>query len=193
MARLSTGKAFTIRGRESRGLSGFAGKPLHPPLTDIPVGAYIIAAVLDVASVIGRDASWSDEAMVAAGMTMLVGFIVSVATALTGVADWTTTERNSEVRRMATTHGLLMVMVTLITAANLATRFFGGEAASTPMLNLALSLVGAVLLICGAAIGGALVYDHGFNVENSKDSPVFHAGPVDGEIKQRDPQRIDRT
>ena len=31
--------ALTLKGRKFKGLRGFAGKPFHPPLTDIPVGA----------------------------------------------------------------------------------------------------------------------------------------------------------
>ena len=59
MRRLSFRPALTIRGRTFKGLRGFAGKPLHPPLTDIPVGAYMIAAVLDVISIVGQDEKWA--------------------------------------------------------------------------------------------------------------------------------------
>ena len=38
-------------GRQFKGLRGFAGKPFHPPLTDIPVTAYLFAAVFDVLSI----------------------------------------------------------------------------------------------------------------------------------------------
>ena len=47
MARLySIRPTLSLKGRRSQGLRGFSGKPFHPPLTDIPVGAYIIAAGL---------------------------------------------------------------------------------------------------------------------------------------------------
>lgn len=29
--------SITLKGREFRGLRGWAGKPLHPPLTDFPI------------------------------------------------------------------------------------------------------------------------------------------------------------
>lgn len=38
--------SLTMRGRKFKGLRGWAGKPLHPPLTDVPVGAYMLAAAL---------------------------------------------------------------------------------------------------------------------------------------------------
>ena len=53
MRRFSVRPAVTLKGRKFNGLRGFAGKPFHPPLTDIPIGAYLLAAVFDVISVIG--------------------------------------------------------------------------------------------------------------------------------------------
>ena len=42
--------ALTMRGRKNKGLRGLAGKPFHPPLTDVPITAYLFAAVFDVLS-----------------------------------------------------------------------------------------------------------------------------------------------
>ena len=50
---------FSLRGRTFKGLRGWSGKPTHPPLTDIPVTAYIFAAVFDVVRDVGRDKSWA--------------------------------------------------------------------------------------------------------------------------------------
>ena len=44
MNMLSFRAALTLRGRKFKGLRGWAGKPLHPALTDVPVGAYMLAA-----------------------------------------------------------------------------------------------------------------------------------------------------
>jgi hypothetical protein len=44
---------------------------------------------------------------------------------------------------------------------------------------MVLSVVAAVLVIAGGAIGGSLVYDYGFNVETAGDSPVWHHSEVD--------------
>ena len=45
--------SLTIRGRTFKGLRGWAGKPLHPPVTDVPVGAYTLVAAFDVISFFG--------------------------------------------------------------------------------------------------------------------------------------------
>lgn len=41
MRHFSFRPALTMRGRAFKGLRGWAGKPLHPPLTDIPIGAML--------------------------------------------------------------------------------------------------------------------------------------------------------
>ena len=51
MRRLTFRPALTIRGRKNKGLRGFAGKPYHPPLTDVPITAYLFTAAFDVLSV----------------------------------------------------------------------------------------------------------------------------------------------
>src|SRR3954470_5779047 len=89
MRKYSVRPAITLRGRTFKGLRGFAGKPFHPPLTDIPIGAYGLAAVLDVLSVIGGSGhTWSREMWHAAPFAFVGGAIVSVFAALTGFFDW---------------------------------------------------------------------------------------------------------
>ena len=46
MRRFSIRPTLTLKGRKFNGLRGWSGKPLHPPLTDIPITAYFLAAVL---------------------------------------------------------------------------------------------------------------------------------------------------
>jgi len=43
MAKFSVRPSITFKGRKFLGLRGFTGKPLHPPLTDVPIGAYVLA------------------------------------------------------------------------------------------------------------------------------------------------------
>jgi len=60
--RLTFRPALTLKGRKFFGpLRGWAGKPVHPPLTDVPIAAYVIAAAFDVISAIWKSASWSQD------------------------------------------------------------------------------------------------------------------------------------
>jgi uncharacterized membrane protein len=181
MRRFSVRPAFTFRGRTFKGLRGWAGKPLHPPLTDIPIGAYLIAATLDVVSFAGQDQSWATEVYRAATFVVTIGLAVSVFTALTGFWDWLrSTEPGTQARRTANAHALAMVVVTTVVATAVALRWFAYyDDAHTGVVVLVLSVAIAAITAFGAALGGELVFDEGFNVETAGDSPVWHRSEVD--------------
>jgi uncharacterized membrane protein len=171
---------LTLRGRERRGLRGFAGKPFHPPLTDLPIGAYLFVAVFDVVSYVGRDRTWAHDFYRGATFVLIGGAAVSLLTAFTGYLDWRTTEKGSQVRRTANAHAWTMLAVTALVITNIALRWFTGwDTKYTPPVLVAMSVVGALLVSLGSTLGGSLVYDYGFNVENSTDDPVWHPSDVD--------------
>jgi uncharacterized membrane protein len=173
--------ALTLRGRSFKGLRGWAGKPLHPPLTDVPVGAYLLAGAFDVISAIGHDEEWARDFYRAASFTLIGGAAVSVLAALTGFWDWLrSTEKGTQARRSANAHAWTMVTVTVLVLLGIAVRVFAfWDEASTPGVALALTLAAAVLTFLGGTLGGSLVFDYGFNVETAGDDPVWHPSEVD--------------
>lgn len=181
MRRLSFRPALMFRGRKFKGLRGFAGKPLHPPLTDIPVGAYLLAAVLDVISIAGQDEEWARDFFRAATFVLIGGAAVSLLTVLTGFWDWLrSTEAGTQVRREANAHALTMITVTVLVLANIGLRTLAyGADSHSGVVVVVLSVVAALLTILGATIGGSLVYDLGFNVETAGDHPAYHSSEVD--------------
>jgi uncharacterized membrane protein len=164
---LSFRPGLDLRGKEFRGLRGWAGKPLHPPLTDLPIGAYTIAPVLDVISYFGGGGSWSGDLYRAAGYLLLAGAVVSLATVLTGYLDWRHTTKGSQVRRLANAHAWTMITMSLLVLIDLWVRFLGParEAASGPVVLLGILV--AALATLGGTLGGTLVYGYGFNVQNA--------------------------
>jgi uncharacterized membrane protein len=139
------------------------------------VGAYVIVPVLDIIAFAGRDQSWGRDLYMAASYTLLAGAIVSVLTALTGLADWLRMRAGSEVRRIANSHAITMVAVTGLVAANLIVRFSDAVDETTPAI-LAMSIAILVLVTLGAMIGGSLVYDKGYKVRKRKEEEQ-QAGP----------------
>ncbi len=183
MRHFSVAPSVTLRGRSRKGLRGLAGKPFHPPLTDIPIAAYLFTAVFDVLSLALHPShrEVAEQFFRAATWTLLGGAGVSVLAALTGWADWhRSSSPGTQARRTANTHALIMVTVTVLTLADLALRLtaFHDRTATPPGL-MALSVVIAVLVSLGATFGGSLVYDYGFNVETAGDSPVWHPSERD--------------
>jgi uncharacterized membrane protein len=173
--------ALTMRGREFKGLRGWAGKPLHPPLTHVPVGAYMLAATFDLISAVGNGEAWARDFYRAASFTLIGGAVVSVLAALTGFWDWLrSTEKGTQARRTVNAHAWTMVTVTVLILAGIAVRVLAfWDEASTPGLALALTLAAAGLTVIGGAIGGSLAYDYGFNVETAGDHPVWHRSEED--------------
>jgi uncharacterized membrane protein len=181
MRTLTFRPSLTLRGRKFNGLRGWSGKPLHPPLTDVPVGAYVLAAVFDVISAVGHDEAWARDFYRAASFALITGAVVSLFTAATGFWDWLrSTEKGTQARRTVNAHAWTMVTVTVLVLAGIAVRALAfWDEASTPGLALAFTLVTAGLTFLGGTIGGSLVYDYGFNVETSGDHPVWHRSEID--------------
>ena len=181
MRRFAFRPSLSVQGRSFRGLRGWSGKPLHPPLTDIPVGAYVLAAAFDVISAIGNGEVWARDFYRAASFTLIGGAAVSVLAALTGFWDWLRgTEKGTQVRRAANAHAWTMVGVTVLVLAGIAVRVLAfWDEASTPGLALALTVAAAALTALGGTIGGSLVFDYGFNVEAAGDAPAWHRSERD--------------
>jgi uncharacterized membrane protein len=181
MRRFSVRPTFTLRGRTFKGLRGWSGKPLHPPLTDFPVAAYVFAAVFDVIATLGRHESWARGFLRAGTYVFIGGAIVSVFAALTGFWDWLrSTEKGTQARRTVNAHASTMIVVTVLALTDIVLRLRVYDSRTYPTVAiLVLSIVIAVLVSAGAAFGGTLVYDYGFNVETAGDSPVWHPSETD--------------
>jgi len=183
MRHFSFRPSFTIRGRTNKGLRGFAGKPLHPPLTDIPIAGYLFGAVFDVLSLVLNDSHphAADQLFAAAGWIFLGGAAVSVLAALTGAVDWAkSSEPGTQARRTINAHALTMITVTVIVLVDLVTRYAAyDDRSSTPAAIAVLSVAAAALVSLGATLGGSLVFDYGFNVETAGDHPVWHQNETD--------------
>lgn len=182
MRKFSVRPTLTLKGRTFKGLRGWSGKPLHPPLTDFPIAAYVIAAVFDVVSAVGgKSHGWAREFWHAGTFTFVAGAAVSVFAALTGLWDARkSSEAGTQARRTVNTHATIMITVTILALGDVAWRLntYHTEAV-TPIGVVVLSVVIAILVSVGATFGGSLVYDYGFNVETAGDSPVWHKSETD--------------
>src|ERR1700736_4347948 len=182
MRKFSVRPTLTRKGRTFKGLRGWSGKPVHPPLTDFPIVAYVLAAVFDVISAIaGQDHTWARELWHAGTYTFIGGAVVSVFAALTGLWDaWKSSEAGTQARRTINTHATTMVTVTVLALADIAWRLNDYHTkAVTPVGIAVLSVVIALLVSVGSTFGGSLVYEYGFNVETAGDSPVWHKSQTD--------------
>lgn len=195
MAKLFSIKpSLTLKGRKFKGLRGYAGKPFHPPLTDIPIAAYILGATFDVLSWLVKDdampstaghlmsggSSLSRDLWRAGTFLFIAGLIVSVPTALTGFWDWwKSTQAHTQAWRTANWHMAVMLTTTALVVVDILMRWNSDNDMYTAVPIMVLSVVVAGLVSFGALYGGSLVYEMGFNVETAGDSPVWHESETD--------------
>src|SRR5438874_1174061 len=133
---------ITFKGRQFKGLRGWAGKPLHPPLTDVPVGAYVLVAVFDVISrIAGNDSTVGRDFFISGTHVIIAGAIVSLGAALTGFWDWwKSTSPGNQARRTANWHMTVMLTVTGIVIVDIIIRLAqwgDNEATSTLVVSSA--------------------------------------------------------
>jgi uncharacterized membrane protein len=155
---------------------------MHPPLTDVPVTAYLFGGLFDVASAVGgKSHTWTREFWHAGTFVFVAGAAVSVLTALTGLWDaWKSSEAGTQARRTINTHATIMLTVTALVLIDIGWRLNDYHThLVTPGGLAVLSAVIAALVILGATYGGTLVFDYGFNVETAADSPVWHKSEKD--------------
>jgi uncharacterized membrane protein len=182
MRKFSVRPTLTIKGRTFKGLRGWSGKPLHPPLTDFPIAAYLFGAGFDVLSYAGgRHHVWARQMWHAGTFVFVAGAAVSVLAALTGWWDaWKSSKAGTQARRTINTHATIMLTVTVLALGDIAWRIDRYHSALiTPVGLMVLSIVIAGLVSLGATFGGTLVYDYGFNVETAVDGPVWHVSKTD--------------
>jgi len=131
----------------------WVGHPLHPALSDLPIGLWTGVMVLDA---MDRDPA-PRRGIDAAGILSAAGILAAGATALTGVTDWTVSDEQD--RRIGLLHGLLNTVALGLQGASLGTRMAGHR-------NTARALGAASLTVTAAAgyLGGHLVFTKGVMV-----------------------------
>ena len=142
-------------------LSGtWLGHALHPLLTDVVIGSFTSATLLDVVG--GVEAETASQRLIALGIASYP------VTALTGINDWADSEpADDTVRRTGLIHaGTNAVALGLYSASLLARR--NGSRGK----GIALSLAGMSVLGFGGWLGGHLSYRQGVGV----DQTVFDPG-----------------
>jgi nitrite reductase/ring-hydroxylating ferredoxin subunit/uncharacterized membrane protein len=118
------------------------GHPLHAASTDLPIGLLLGVVILDL---LGQTAA-ADIVLVATIVTMLLS-------ALSGLADYADTNGTALTR--ATLHSTLMVIALVLLVISALLRWGDPTDRTVP---IAISIIGFLLVLAGAFVGGDVVY-----------------------------------
>jgi nitrite reductase/ring-hydroxylating ferredoxin subunit/uncharacterized membrane protein len=169
------------RGRRIRdALHGtWLGHPLHPVLTDVPLGAWTVAAALDAVGGRGAEAKAADAAVG-------IGLVGAAGAAVTGITDWHHTDGDD--RRVGLMHGMLNGTATVLYATSLVLRMRGARGAGRATAGL-----GFTLALAAAYLGGHLVYKRRIGTDHAPrvDWDDFVAALPDIELAEGRARRVD--
>jgi nitrite reductase/ring-hydroxylating ferredoxin subunit/uncharacterized membrane protein len=157
------------------------GHPLHPLLTDIPIGAWTVAAAFDLLDTL-RD---HDDLAPGADAAIAIGLLGAVGAASSGLADWK--ELDSRPLRVGMLHGMLNLGATALYAASLLLR--RNQAREAGKLC---AFAGYALVAAAGYLGGDLVFRDQIGVshaepvwERMKFKQVLKADELaEGELRQ---------
>ncbi|HSL75370.1 MAG TPA: DUF2231 domain-containing protein [Candidatus Limnocylindrales bacterium] len=129
------------------------GHPIHPMLIVFPLGLLATAVIFDILYVVTGNADLATFSYYA----MIAGVVGGLLAAVFGLLDWTKIPKDTRARRIGAIHGGGNVVVTGLFLLSLASRW--GDPDYLPStLPMIIGLLGAVLALFTAWLGGELVY-----------------------------------
>ena len=153
--------AFKSAGPAGREVKNFLhgtwlGHPLHPALTDVPLGAWTAALALDaMESISGRK-----ELAAGADAAIAVGLVGAAGAAVTGLTDWS--ETSGRARKVGMLHGLMNVGATALYTTSLILRRRKQRGA-----GMGFAMLGYAVSSASAYLGGHLVFGEKIGVNHA--------------------------
>jgi nitrite reductase/ring-hydroxylating ferredoxin subunit len=143
------------------------GHPLHPVITDVPLGAWTAATVLDI-----YELSTGDESLArGADVAVNIGLVGAAAAALSGLNDWNYTSDNP--RRVGALHALTNIAATVCYLGSWVQRRNGCREA-----GLTSGFAGYAFSLVGAYLGGHLVFNERIGVNHAPEELPEEFVPV---------------
>jgi nitrite reductase/ring-hydroxylating ferredoxin subunit/uncharacterized membrane protein len=154
---------FVGDGQFKEALSGtWLGHPVHPMLTDVVIGSFTSASLLDL---------FAEGAELASQRLIALGLLAYLPTAAAGINDWADTEVVDDgIRRVGLVHASCNAVGASLYAAS-----WGARRRGAPRIGAALGLAGMTVMMAGGYLGGYLSMTKGVGPAQT----VFDPGPTE--------------
>ncbi len=134
-----------------------AKHPLHPMLIPIPIGAFLLTLIGDLAYAGTNNTFWYSFST----WTMTIGIIGGLLAAIPGLMDYLKVVPQGQAKRQATTHMVLNVSIVALFLINLLVRLYStASTGANWWLSLTLTVIGSLALLYSGWLGGELVFKH---------------------------------
>lgn len=140
------------------------GHPVHPVVAQVPVGAWLSAAMLDGVALLTPPGPARDGVERSAATLLAAGLAAVPAAALPGATDWA--QLHPEQKRVGAVHAATNSVATVLLAASLVQRR-RGRAGSGRLLGL----IGVGVAGLAAGMGGHLSYRFAAGANHAEDVP----------------------
>ncbi len=139
--------------------------PLHPVLTDVPIGAWTVVILLDLLALFVR----VPQLGLASGIALGLGVLAALGAIVTGLMDWMDVDPPE--LAIGVMHGTINIVATVLMLVSFFMRV--GANWDTDIGAFVVALLGYLLVTAGAFIGGSLVYRRGVMINRN----AYRSGP----------------
>ena len=143
------------------------GHPLHPMLTDIPIGAWTLTILLDLIGLLFR----MPQLGLASSVAAITGVVAALISAAAGLADWM--DIDPPEKTIGAFHATVNVSATALFLISFIGRWVGQW--QLRWATFVIALAGYLLVMIGGYLGGALVFYKGVMINRN----AYRTGPDD--------------
>ncbi len=162
------------------------GHPLHPLLTDVPVGAWTAAILLDLIALIFHVSGLGVASAIVTGL----GILAALAAIASGFMDWMDVDPPE--LAIGITHATINIIATILFIISFALAWANNWDIRWRVFIPA--IIGYLVVAFGANIGGSLVFRRGVMINRN----AYRAGPKDfvpvlpmQDLAENAPKRVD--
>lgn len=136
------------------------GHPLHPAITDVPIGAWLLSVIFDIVWLASPTAnSWAARG---AEIAVLIGILAAVAAAATGLADWS--DSYGAERTVGLYHAGLNSLALVLYIISFFVRL--ADPAGESVAAAIVGFIGIASVLVAAYLGGDMVFGKGTGVNH---------------------------